>query len=588
MRDLQQVLEQSWEHYKQNKIDPITNRPLGDPDVLGFGDSGDHYFMTFSETVSYVLFRAVWMNDQPTFNRVWQWAYYNIWRKNIENIYYWQIDQWGEMPQIRKDNLFAWRFVDNIKKKGRGGIIFFKWTEKEEALWRDGLDVAPDGDELIAASLAMAHCLWGSQEGIFDYITHAKSIISDIWEKCVKRITFGSIDDFSARPHLKSWFIYTDPSSLLTRTLVNGPKQNTHAMEVNYFIPNTKWGGVGKKLNRSDFSEMKGLSFTCRGEKDHKLSIIFKGFLKKGGKETEAIKEISLDPDWQTLKIPFNEFQGADTIDWSNIDAIYLQAEDNNEKGFFSITDIRVYDGSFTGRETFHLTSNDKGESWINLSYYMPFLYSTIFSKLDPEHPWEELIKNCYEDVDIGSYAKLYDEDGKLHQGNGKLIPDWFALTSTGKPTNVPWTNNLSTDDYMHGWDAFRFNFSAAIDYAWTKNNLAEKYLFESGPYSFFKDILKKTGKINRGYTIEGKVMKGLRGTDQEGPGPYGSYLSLFTACNDKQNADKILQNLMGLYNDKGYWGEKPLEYFEQNWAWLGLAFYLNQGQHLKEALSKL
>ncbi|MFH1428889.1 MAG: glycosyl hydrolase family 8, partial [Candidatus Margulisiibacteriota bacterium] len=574
MQDLQKVLEQSWEHYKQNKIDPITNRPLGDPDVLGFGDSGDHYFMTFSETVSYVLFRAVWMNDQSTFNRVWQWTYYNLWRKNIENIYYWQIDQWGEMPQIRKDNLFAWRYVDNIKKKGRGGIIFFKWSEKEEALWRDGLDVAPDGDELIAASLALAHCLWGSQDGVFNYIDHAKLIVSDIWEKCVKRITFGSIDDFSARPHLKSWFIYTDPSVLLTRTLVNGPKPDTHAMEVNYYIPNTKWGGVGKKLNRSDFSAMKGLSFTCRGEKDHKLTIIFKGFLKKSRKETEAVKEITLNADWQSIKIPFKDFKGADTIDWSNIDAIYFQAEDNNEKGFFSITDIQVYDGSFTDRETFHLTSNDKGEAWINLSYYMPFLYSTIFSKIDPAHPWEELINNCYEDIAIGAEAKLYDEDGKLHQGNGNLIPDWFALTSTGKPTNVPWTNNLSTDDYMHGWDAFRFDFAAAIDYAWTKNSLAEKYLFKSGPYSFFKDTLKKTGKINRGYTIEGKVMPGLRGTDCEGPGPYGSYLSLFTACNDKQDADKILQNLMALYNDKGFWGNNPLEYFEQNWAWLGLAFY--------------
>ena len=240
------------------------------------------------------------------------------------------------------------------------------------------------------------------------------------------------------------------------------------------------------------------------------------------------------------------------------------------------------------GQETHHLTSNDKGESWINLSYYMPFLYSTIFKKLDPDHPWEKLVTNCYQDALLGSRAELHDDEGEIHKGNGSLIPDWFALSITGKPTNVPWTNNLSTDDYMHGWDAFRFDFFAAMDAAWTDNPLARKYLYETGPYTFYRNELSKKGKINRGYAIDGKTIKGLRGTDQDGPGPYGSYLALFFACKDKENSEKILQNLMKFYNEKGYWGENPLEYYEQNWAWLGLAFYLNQGKHLKEALQTL
>ncbi|MFC1596196.1 glycosyl hydrolase family 8 [Candidatus Margulisiibacteriota bacterium] len=588
MQDLQKVLEESWEHYKQNKIDPLTNRPLGDPDVLGFGDSGSQYFMTFSETVSYVLFRAVWMNDQATFNRVWEWAYYNLWRKNIDEIFYWQISQWGEMPQVRKDNLFAWRYVDNIKRKGRGGVIFFKWSDREGALWRDGLDAAPDGDELIAASLAIAHCLWGSQQGVFDYLSHAKEIIPEIWNKCVKCVSPGIIDNFSSRPHLKSWFIYTAPSSLLTRTLVNGPKKNTHAMEVNYFIPNSKWGGVGKKLDKADFSELKGLSFSCRGESGHKLKVILKGFLKNKDRETEALTEIELNPEWQDYSIPFTDFQGSNNIDWKRIDALYLQADDNNQKGFFTITDIRVFNGKFTGKEAYHLTSNDKGESWINISYYMPFLYTTIFKKLDPDHPWETLVKNCYEDVELGCSAALHDEEGEIHKGQGNLIPDWFALTTTGKTANVPWTNNLATDDYMHGWDAFRFELFSAIDYAWTNNSLAKKFLYETGPYNFFKEELTQKGKINRGYTIDGKTMKGLRGTDEEGPGPYGSYLALFTACKDQKNSDKIINNMMKFYNQKGFWGDNHLEYYEQNWAWLGLAFHVNQGLHLKEALKKL
>ena len=589
MLDFQKILSASWEHYKLFKIDPLTNRPLGDPDVLGFGDSGEQYFMTFSETVSYALFRAVWMNDQVTFNKVWEWAYYNLWRKNIDEIYYWQIGQWGEMPQVRKDNLFAWRYVDNIKKKGRGGIIFFKWSDQQDDLWRDGLDAAPDGDELIASSLALAHCLWGSQNGIYDYKANAKVIIEDIWKKCVKCISPGLIDDFATRPHLKSWFIYSAPSSLLTRTLVAGPTPETHAMEVNYYIPNTKWGGVGKKLDKVDFSELEGITFQCRGTKGHKLKIIMKGHDQKNPKlDIETIAELTLSDKWTLHKLFFKDFKGSGNMDWTKIDALYLQSEDNNEKGFFDITDIQVTDGEPFGNDAYHLTSNDKGESWINISYYMPSFYTTIFKKLDPAHPWEKLVSSCYDDVTAGAFAELADEDGKVHKGQGNLVPDWFAITPTGKTTNVPWANNLSTDDYMHGWDAFRFDFFAALDFAWTDNQAAKKYLMETGPYKFYKNELIKNGKINRGYAIDGKTMKGLRGTDEEGPGPYGSYLALFTSCKDKESSEKIIANMMKGYSEKGFWGDNALEYYEQNWAWFGLAFYHNQGLHLKEALQKL
>jgi endo-1,4-beta-D-glucanase Y len=585
MQDLQRVLEQTWDHYKLNKIDPLTHRPLGDPDILGFGDSGKQYFMTFSETVSYALFRAVWMNDQITFNQVWEWAYFNLWRKNVDEIFYWQINQWGEMPQVRKDNLFAWRYVDNIKKKGRGGVIFFKWSLYED-LWRDGLDSAPDGDELIAASLALAHGLWGSQKGVFDYLDHAKAIIPEIWNKCVKQTTPGLLDNFSSRAHLKSWFVYTAPSALLTRTLVGGPRENSQAMEVNYFVPNTKWAGVGKKLDGADFSTMKGIRFSAKGEDGHRLRILLKS--NQVRKETEALTEITLTAEWKYYTLPFSEFHSADPTWIKRVDGLYLQAQDNNQKGSFSITDIHVFDDRPIGQAAWHLTSNDKGESWINVSYYMPAFYSTIFKALDPAHPWELLSQSAYADATLGARAELRDEENALHKGLGTLIPDWFALTVTGAPTNVPWSNNLSTDDYMHGWDAFRFDYFAALDLAWTGNPQAKKYLMETGPYAFYKNELDRNGKINRGYTIDGKTLKGLRGTDEEGPGPNGNYLALFTACGDQTSSAKILDNLMNIYHSNGYWGDNPLEYYEQNWAWLGLAFHVNQGVHLKAALQKL
>jgi len=179
------------------------------------------------------------------------------------------------------------------------------------------------------------------------------------------------------------------------------------------------------------------------------------------------------------------------------------------------------------------------------------------------------------------------DDEKNVHKGNGALVPDWFSLTVTGKTNNVPWTNNLATDDYMHGWDAFRFEFFASMDLAWNKNPLAKSFFSEKGLYAFYKKILDTKGKINRGYTIDGKTIRGLRGTDEEGPGPNGAYLSLFTVCEEEPSTKKMLANLLQSYHPDGYWGDNRLEYYEQNWAWLGLAFHLNRGLHLQESLKK-
>jgi len=588
MQDLKKVLEQSWDHYKKHKIDPVTNRPLSTPDSLDFGASGNKNFMTFSETVAYVLFRAVWMNDKQTFDKVWEWASTNMWRKNIREVFCWQINQWGDVPYLRKDNLFAWRYVNNIKRTGQGGIIFFKW-DPNEVLWRDGLDSSPIGDELIATSLILAHCLWGSQKGDLDYLLAGKAIVSDIWNKCVKKITPGVIDTFPDHSHLKPWFIYNASDTLLTKTLSKGPSPTSTAMEINYYVPHTKWAGVGRKIDNTDLSSLQAFSFTCKGEEGHKLKIILRGKNKQNTNDsTDAFIDIMLSANWKDYSFNLSDFKGTEKIDWGKINSIFFQVEDNNNKGFFAITDIKVIDKDEKAPDThYHLTSNDKGEPWINTSYYLPFVYNSLFKKIDPHHNWQELNKTAYIDAELGSKATLFDEENIPHTGNIHLIPDWFALTPTGKPANIPWANNLYTNDYMHGKSATRFDFFVSLDYIWNNNPLAKKYIYDTGPYNFYKKELEEKDSICRGYAIDGKIMKFINQADKESCGSYGNYLSLFSARDDKENANKILNKIMQKYNKEGYWGNDPLDYYDQNWTWLGVAFFADRGLQLRETIEK-
>ena len=54
----------------------------------------------------------------------------------------------------------------------------------------------------------------------------------------------------------------------------------------------------------------------------------------------------------------------------------------------------------------------------------------------------------------------------------------------------------------------------------------------------------------------------------------------------DKKGSEKVLGKLTQMYNKKGYWGDDPKDYYKQNWAWLGLEFYANNGTNIAELLN--
>jgi len=225
----------------------------------------------------------------------------------------------------------------------------------------------------------------------------------------------------------------------------------------------------------------------------------------------------------------------------------------------------------------YHLYSNDKNQPWINVSYYMPFLYR-VFAKLDRAHPWNELANDAYQDMHASLFAKLTNNKNETFSGTGRLPPNWLTYNELGQIVDLPWAVDGFIDDYMSGWDAFRTWYFMAADKRWHRA-LAPDFFLKGESYSFFKNELDKFGKLNVGYTIAGEK-RDVNWVGQSTAGSNGSYLAFFLAAGDLRNAEKLLADIVRTYISEGFW-ETPDEYYKQNWAWLGLAFYAGLGDEL-------
>jgi hypothetical protein len=119
----------TWEYYKNNFV--TAGR------VKYNGDS------TCSEAQSYLMLRSYWMNDQPMFDRAWEWTRTHLQRATLGN----------------SDSLFAWLWCDTVLDQNS----------------------ATDGDIDIALALALAA---KSREWIRTekYKDAAIGIIRDIWD----------------------------------------------------------------------------------------------------------------------------------------------------------------------------------------------------------------------------------------------------------------------------------------------------------------------------------------------------------------------------------------------------------------------
>ncbi|XVJ51099.1 MAG: hypothetical protein HEQ32_03030 [Vampirovibrio sp.] len=137
-------LRQSWGTYKATFLQ--ADGRIQDPDNHG---------ITTSEGQSYALQQAVWLNDQATFDRLWQWTRDNLQVSASHHLFAWK---WGQKPSTTQ-----WGVLDE--------------------------GVAADADQDMAFALLMAHERWKSPA----YKKEALAILKDLWRREVVDSAWGPV-----------------------------------------------------------------------------------------------------------------------------------------------------------------------------------------------------------------------------------------------------------------------------------------------------------------------------------------------------------------------------------------------------------
>lgn len=134
-----QRIQSIWDTFFYGSEEERIYHPAGE-DMGYLEDTGNHDART--EGMSYGMMMSVQTGHKEEFDRIWKWAYTNMWHLNE--------DCWDE-------GYFAWSCGLDGSHNSEGA--------------------APDGELFFAMSLFFASHRWGDGEGIFEYSKHAKEIL---------------------------------------------------------------------------------------------------------------------------------------------------------------------------------------------------------------------------------------------------------------------------------------------------------------------------------------------------------------------------------------------------------------------------
>lgn len=203
----------------------------------------------------------------------------------------------------------------------------------------------------------------------------------------------------------------------------------------------------------------------------------------------------------------------------------------------------------------------------VNPSYFNPAAYH-LFALIDPGHAWDSLRSNSYAVIEASAAAKL---DAKKAAG---LPPDWIMIDKkTGAIAAVP----MSGHDASFGFDALRIPFRIALDAEWFHNPDAVKAL---NRLSFLSSAWTSDGQLASSYAHDGSVA-----LPAESAAMYGGTLGYFMTQDPQAAADIYRKKLLSLY-DANTGGWSPiLSYYDNSWAWFGIALYNRQLPNLAAGL---
>ena len=212
-----------------------------------------------------------------------------------------------------------------------------------------------------------------------------------------------------------------------------------------------------------------------------------------------------------------------------------------------------------------NLEKKSKSQVLVNPSYFAPYSYK-IFSRIDKDHDWNSLADNSY---------NIISQTLKLNldkPSTANIPPDWVAINTITGEITATHIADLTTD---YSFDAIRVAFRLSLDYFWFKDPRAKEVLNQM---QFLSRQWNNNKALYNSYTHNGVNL-----TVNNAPSVYGAQLGYFMII-DPTNATEIYNTkLVPLYSsDKQSW-IKDLPYYDDNYAWFGIALYNKNLPNLTE-----
>jgi endoglucanase len=200
------------------------------------------------------------------------------------------------------------------------------------------------------------------------------------------------------------------------------------------------------------------------------------------------------------------------------------------------------------------LERNNMEKVIINPSYFSPYAYK-VFAKVDPAHDWNALADNSYEILKSVSDSKL----DSIRSGG--LPPDWVMIDRRSGEIRKSDTGNLTTN---YSYDAMRTSWRLAMDYSWFKDERAKQVLQK---YALLNDEWQKNKRIGATYGHDGTLVD-----EYETAATYGGSIGYFKVVHPETAKDIYKNKLQTLYDPNQQKWKSQMSYYDDNWAWFGMA----------------
>jgi len=192
----------------------------------------------------------------------------------------------------------------------------------------------------------------------------------------------------------------------------------------------------------------------------------------------------------------------------------------------------------------------------INPSYFAPYAYR-IFSIIDPQNDWESLVESSYDLIKRSVAAPL---DRSSSAG---LPPNWVFMDRRTGELSATGNGSFSTD---YGYDAMRLPWRLALDYVLYEDPAARDALKSFG---FLGKEWRERKLLFSVYAHDGTVVN-----RNESPAIYGGSIGYFTVADPEAGNELYETKLKSLFDPNRQTWKTKLSYYEDNWAWFGIALH--------------